>query len=187
MRCEKCLGIMLLPFYYLKPDLEEGRYRLHNNDIHDSRYQAFVSPLTTAVKRDFSPDAVGLDYGCGPGPVAAVELEKQGFTVRLYDPFFENHQENLQQQYNFIICCEVMEHFHQPAKEFRLLSDLLRPGGKLYCKTSLFTEDLNFPEWYYKNDPTHVFFYAKESLEWIRNNLGFRNLTIEPKLIVLEK
>lgn len=187
MRCKNCLGIMLLPSFYLDPDLEEGRYRLHNNDIHDSRYQAFVSPITKAVQQDFSRAAVGLDFGCGPGPVAAVELEKQGFTVRLYDPFFENHQENLQQQYDFIICCEVMEHFHKPQAEFRLLYNLLKAGGKLYCKTSLFNENISFADWYYKEDPTHVFLYTKESLEWIRSNNGFKNLRIEPKLIVLEK
>lgn len=178
---------MLLPSYFLKPETEESRYRLHNNDVHDSRYQDFVSPITKAVINDFSPAAVGLDYGCGPGPVAAVMLEKQGFTVRLYDPFFENHQENLQLQYDFIICCEVMEHFHYPRKEFQLLYNLLKPGGKLYCKTSLFTEDLDFSNWYYKNDPTHVFLYTEESLKWIRSNLGFKELSIKPKLIILEK
>lgn len=178
---------MLLPEFYIDPASEEERYRLHNNDVNDSRYQEFVSPITGTVRRDFPPNSFGLDYGCGPGPVAAVELEKQGYKLNLYDPFFANNPGALQNSYDFIICCEVMEHFHHPGKEFQLLYDLLKSGGKLYCKTSLFTKDIDFPGWYYKNDPTHVFFYTKESLEWIRSNFGFKSLHIEPKLIVFGK
>jgi hypothetical protein len=80
-----------------------------------------------------------------------------------------------------------MEHFFNPHKEFRLLARLLNPGGKLYCKTSLFNDDQDFGSWYYKNDPTHVFLYSSESLEWIKDNFKLKKLQIEPKLITFEK
>lgn len=178
---------MLLPEFYIDPTAEKNRYEEHNNDVNDLRYQKFVSPITTAVFASFPNTALGLDYGCGTGPVAAVQLQEQGYKVNLFDPFFENHPQNLQQQYDFIICCEVMEHFFNPHKEFKLLARLLTPGGKLYCKTSLFTNDQDFGPWYYKNDPTHVFLYSPESLEWIKDNFRFKNLQIEPKLLTFEK
>jgi hypothetical protein len=116
VRCDLCSGIMLLPEFYVDPTAEKNRYEEHNNDVNDPRYQKFVSPITTAVSASFPNTATGLDYGCGTGPVAAVQLQEQGYKVNLFDPFFENHPQNLQQQYDFIICCEVMEHFFDPTR-----------------------------------------------------------------------
>lgn len=187
VRCNLCRGIMLLPSCYVTPEAEKDRYEQHNNDVDDPRYRKFVSPITNAVTADFPVTAPGLDYGCGTGPVAAVQLQENGYTVNLYDPFFEDHPGNLEQQYDFIICCEVMEHFFNPQKEFRRLSGLLKPGGKLYCKTSVFSDDIDFASWYYKDDPTHVFLYSQESLEWIRDNLNFSKVKADPKLIIFGK
>ena len=82
---------------------------------------------------------------------------------------------------------EVIEHFHHPKKEFELLFNLLKPGGKLYCKTDLFSESKNFDSWGYKNDPTHVFFYHQKSILWIQKNIGFTSVKIDGRLIVFEK
>lgn len=186
-RCSNCEGIQVFPNYFEDPETEKKRYLNHNNDINDERYKNFLSPVTYRIKEDFSNDSLGLDYGCGTGPVAAVELQKVGYSVNLYDPFFEDHPEVLEKLYNFIICTEVMEHFHQPHKEFQLLFKLLKMGGKLYCKTSLYYNELDFNSWYYKNDPTHVFFYTESGLKWIKEDLGFSNLEIHPKLIIFTK
>lgn len=185
--CNNCEGIQLLPEYFISPRAEEDRYLTHNNDVEDVRYQNFVSPITSGILKDFTSKNIGLDYGCGTGPVAAKELEKKGYTVKLYDPFFHPDPAVLKKTYDFIICCEVMEHFFEPRQEFSNLSLLLNPGGKLYCKTSLYSEEVDFKSWYYKNDPTHVFFYTKRSLEWIKNNLEFNEVEIFPNLIVFSK
>src|SRR5690606_11251438 len=140
VQCEKCKAILLLPEFFLNAEVEKSRYALHNNDVTDPRYKNFVSPITSHITENFPTWSTGLDFGCGTGPVAAVELQKRGYSVKLYDPFFEDHPEVLSKKYNFIICCEVMEHFHHSHREFQLLSNLLLPGGKLYCKTILFFE-----------------------------------------------
>lgn len=186
-RCQNCGSILLLPQFFIDPEEERSRYSCHNNDIDDPRYKEFVSPITAHVIETIPLPARGLDFGCGTGPVAAVELEKKGYKVYLYDPFFADDPEVLLDKYHFIICCEVMEHFHHPFKEFQLLNRLLLPGGKLYCKTSVFSESMDFEEWYYKNDPTHVFFYTAESLNWIKDNFKFSSLQISPKVIIFEK
>lgn len=146
-----------------------------------------MSPITSRVLKDFSPKEKGLDYGCGTGPVVTTELEKEGYSIVLYDPYFYPNKEVLKTTYDFIICCEVMEHFYEPKREFSELAARLNPGGKLYCKTSIYSEEINFDNWFYKNDSTHVFFYTEKSLEWIKNNLGYKKLNIEPKIIVFSR
>ena len=183
-QCEECRAILLSPELYLSPQEEKSRYRLHNNDVNDPGYIEFVSPIIDRVRSDFKTDAVGLDFGCGTGPVITSELNKSGFQIKLYDPYFKADSKVLQDQYDFIVCCEVMEHFQAPAKEFKLLRSLLNPGGKLYCKTGIFKPEINFEDWHYKNDPTHVFFYSAETLEWIRKNLNFSKLEILDNFIV---
>ena len=80
-----------------------------------------------------------------------------------------------------------MEHFSAPKREFIELASLLKPGGKLYCKTSLYSEKIDFDNWYYKNDVTHIFFYTSKSLQWIKDNLDFSALEIHPNAIVFSK
>ena len=187
LRCQNCKAVLLHPSHFLNATSEKERYLKHTNNVDDPGYQNFVGPLVSRVLQDFSNTARGLDYGCGTGPVACIELQKHSYKINLFDPYFENHPEVLEDTYDFIICSEVMEHFNKPFEEFKRLFGLLNPGGKLYCKTSIFYEFLDFKNWYYKNDPTHVFFYSEESLKWIREHFGFHNLEIASKLIVFEK
>ncbi len=165
------------------PEEEKLRYLHHENDVNDLGYQKFSSPITSAVLRDFTPSDKGLDFGAGTGPVIAKLLTDKQFNISLYDPFFHPEAELLEQRYDYIVCCEVIEHFYSPSKEFALLKRLLKPGGKLYCMTDLYHEEVKFKSWYYKNDPTHVFFYHLQSLEHIKNKFEFSKLSIEGRLI----
>ncbi|GAA4325460.1 class I SAM-dependent methyltransferase [Pontixanthobacter gangjinensis] len=178
LQCTGCRAILLAPEFFLEAEEEKRRYSLHNNDVTDPRYIQFVNPIVEHVKQDFQPDASGLDFGCGTGPVITNELEKKGFSIKLYDPYFQPNQEVLAEKFDFIVCCEVMEHFQQPLKEFKLLRSLLKKNGKLYCKTALWDDSGNFEAWHYKNDPTHVIFYRKDTLKWIRENLDFTQVDI---------
>ena len=182
-RCDKCRSVMMDPHKYLSFSDEKKRYDQHNNDINDPGYQQFVKPLVDKVQLNHDPDARGLDYGAGPGPVASVLLKEKGYKLELYDPFYHPDQRVLKKQYDFIICCEVIEHFHFPYDQFKQLSLLLKQGGSLYCMTELYSEEINFEQWYYKNDPTHVFFYHRLALEWLRDSLRFSDLFIDGKLI----
>ena len=64
---------------------------------------------------------------------------------------------------------------------------MLKPKGSIFCLTSLYNEEIDFETWYYKNDDTHVFFYHKKALEWIRNKFDFSDFFIDGKLIKLTK
>jgi Methyltransferase domain len=186
--CSTCYGILMDPQFYLTEDEEVARYKTHNNDVNDRGYQKFVSPIVNAVKEKYNQHHhIGLDFGAGTGPVITKLLEDDGYTVKLYDPFFWNNPKTLEDKYDFIVSCEVIEHFYSPKKEFDLLFSLLNDHGTLYLKTDLYDESTNFETWYYKNDPTHVFFYHEKTLDWIKHHYGYQLLNIFNRLIQLEK
>jgi SAM-dependent methyltransferase len=183
-QCINCFGIFIEPNHRLDKIQEKLHYETHINDVDDIRYQNFVSPITSAILNDFNPQSKGLDFGAGTGPVISKVLKDNGFSIRQYDPFFHNFPELLKFQYDFIACCEVMEHFHSPQKEFELLKKMLLPNGKLYCMTELYNDNINFGNWYYKNDPTHVFIYHQKSIEFIKEHFHFSDVLINKRLII---
>lgn len=101
-----------------------------------------------------------------------------------FDPFFANLPDLLDRTYDYITCCEVIEHFHRPAIEFERLRGMLRPGGRLYCMTILHHDDIDFRNWHYRRDDTHVFVYRRETIEWITRRFDFSNVEIDGRLIV---
>lgn len=184
--CPNCKGILMNPANFVSISEEITRYKTHNNDVYDSGYQNFVKPIVNSVLTDLNITDQGLDFGCGTGPVITKLLRDKKYNITTYDPFFDNNLAALKTTYNFIVCCEVIEHFHNPFKEFKLLKSLLKPNGKLYCMTDIYNETINFKNWYYKNDETHVFFYHKHTFDWIKNNFGFSKVTVKNRLIIFE-
>jgi 2-polyprenyl-3-methyl-5-hydroxy-6-metoxy-1,4-benzoquinol methylase len=174
------------PNFYTSLENEKNRYQEHNNDINDIGYQNFVQPIVQSVLNNFKNTTQGLDFGCGTGPVITKLLRDKNYNITTYDPFFDNNTEALKKTYDFIVCCEVIEHFHHPFKEFKLLKSLLKPKGKLFCMTDLLSETVNFNKWYYKNDNTHVIFYHRNTCKWIQENIGFSKVTVSNRLIVFE-
>ena len=184
LKCNHCQAVFMQADSRLDQAQEKLRYLDHNNDVNDAGYQGFVSPIVDAVLHQHTPDQVGLDFGAGTGPVIAKLLSDNNFNIRLYDPFFHNDDPRLlEQQYDYIVCCEVMEHFYHPDKEFSLLKSLLKPNGRLYCMTDLYHDEIDFPNWYYQKDNTHVFFYHQASLNYIKQHYAFSNLTVNKRLI----
>lgn len=184
--CSTCAAVTMNSDNFLSVEQEIIRYQEHHNDVTDIRYQTFVNPIVKEVLNDFNKEAFGLDFGCGTGPVISKLLRDQNYNVATYDPFFDNNVSALKKCYDFIVCCEVIEHFHNPLKEFKLLKSLLESHGKLYCMTDLYHPSIDFDKWYYKNDDTHVIFYQEKTFEWIKEQLGFSNVTNSNRLIVFE-
>lgn len=182
-KCIGCQSVFVSPNYFLNPEEEKERYLIHNNDVYDSGYRYFVSPIIDFVVKEFSVEHCGLDFGAGTGPVITKVLGEKGYNISPYDPFFCNNIELLQKQYDFIICCEVIEHFFKPQEEFAQLRSMLKPNGKLICMTVFYSENVDFIKWYYKNDPTHVFFYHKSALSYIENAFGFSEHFVSDRLV----
>lgn len=185
--CTQCTSISMSKNCWLSESEEKKRYETHVNDVDDPRYQKFVSPIVNSILEDFTPSNKGLDFGSGTGPVITKMLRDQNYNVKTYDIFFDNNPTVLEEKYDFIACCEVIEHFYNPYKEFELLHNLLNKGGKLYCMTEMYNVESNFDTWYYKGDPSHVFFYTKKTFEWIRKEFGFEHVSFQGRMIVLKK
>ena len=185
--CGNCETVLLHPDYYLNNQEEKGRYDLHSDDVTALGYQNFVKPITDHVIAHFNREHTGLDFGCGKTEIVKYVLEQNGYAVKGYDPFYFNDISLLALKYNYITSCEVIEHLYQPREVFQQLYDMLLPNGMLILKTSLYSLDLNFEKWWYKNDPTHVTLYTQKSLEFIKEYFGFKSLEIFDKHIVLSK
>ena len=170
--CPECHGVCMNPSQRLSPDRELAEYLTHQNDIHDPRFQQYVRPLVDLIIQEQLPQNVGLDFGAGFAPVITHMLEDHGYTLNLYDPFFHPDTTTLQHTYDYIVTCEVIEHLYHPRETFLQLCNLLNRGGTLYCRTSIFTEDIDFNRWHYRKEATHVFFYRSQTIHWIAQMVG---------------
>lgn len=186
-RCPDCYSIAMHPQHYLTHEKEKARYLSHNNDVNDLGYQKFVQPVIQAVTTHTQSHHHGLDYGAGTGPVITKLLRKKGYSMTTYDPFFIPNFEALNTLYDFIICCEVAEHFHHPKCEFDRFYKLLNSGGFLFIKTEILTPNIDFPNWYYINDPTHTLFYSPSGIRRLLNRNNFQELEISPRLVIAKK
>src|SRR5665648_225714 len=83
-RCSVCRATFLDPAQRLSAEEEHARYRHHQNDPADKKYRRFLSKLADPLLQRLSPQAKGLDYGCGPGPALASMLGEAGHRVSLF-------------------------------------------------------------------------------------------------------
>ena len=166
-RCKTCLGLFTDPKSRLSPEKEKERYSLHNNDVDDPEYRKFLSKLFDPLIKKLKKESRGLDYGCGPGPALASMLREAGFSVDIYDPYFFPDESYRDKVYDFITCTEAAEHFYEPHREFNKLDRVLANKGILGVMTNFYEDTINFEDWYYRKDPTHVVFYAVKTLQCI--------------------
>lgn len=186
LKCTNCCSVFLHPQHYVSLTDEKAHYNTHNNDPFDIRYQNFVRPVITIITKHFSQKDTGLDFGSGTGSPIVKLLTDYGYTISQYDLFFHPDAAVLQKQYNYITCTETAEHFKEPYKEFLQLRKMLLSNGKLVLMTVLLDENIDFEKWYYKDDPTHVFFYHPKAFEWIKDTFGFKKITINDRVITLD-
>lgn len=172
--CLECRLISLDPAHHLSSAEERARYELHQNSPHDLEYREFLNRLLVPLLAGLRPGMRGLDYGCGPAPTISVMLHEQGYQVENYDPFFFPRHFKSTEQFDFIICTEVIEHFYTPAQEFEQISTLLKKDGIFALMTQVLEEKLDFEDWWYRRDPTHVSFYQPSTFEWLARSFNWK-------------
>lgn len=190
-RCPGCRLTFLDPDALPNREEEKAQYDLHHNDPADDSYRQFLNrlagPLIATLRDRFPEGANGLDFGCGPGPALSGMLREKGFSMQDYDPMYAPDSAPLTQQYDFIACTEVVEHFHAPGDSFALLDGLLRPGGILAIMTSWLMNDANFAHWHYRRDPTHVCFYKPATFQWLASRYGYELMLPDTNITLLRK
>lgn len=186
-RCAVCQLVFVHPDHFLSPTEERKRYDLHQNDLHDPRYRAFLSRLFTPMNQRIAPGSHGLDFGSGPGPLLKLMFEEQGHSMALYDPFYAPDRKVLNDQYDFITASEVVEHLHQPRKVLFQLWSSLKSSGSFGIMTSLHTADIDFAAWHYIRDDTHVVFFAPETMAWLSEKWHATIEMVEPNVVIFKK
>ncbi len=187
VRCQSCLLVFVPPQFYLTAADEQAEYALHNNDPADAGYRKFLSRLADPLCQRLGANLKGLEFGCGPGPALAQLLEERGHRIELYDHFFAANEAVWMADYDFITATEVVEHLHQPGWELQRLWRQLRPGGYLGLMTKLVQDHEAFSRWHYKNDPTHVCFFSRQTFEWLAEQLGAQLAILAADVILLRK
>ncbi len=165
--CLFCFAKFLDSCHFLSKQDEYAHYCTHQNEIYDPQYRKFLSKLSVPLKRSLTNHKVGLDYGCGPGPALASMLEEDGYQMHKYDPFFFPNEKIFSTQFDFITCTETVEHFYNPKSVFIIFDKILKPAGIIAIMTNFLKKDLNFENWYYRQDPTHVVFYSINTFKTI--------------------
>ncbi len=172
-RCESCHSVHVPERFHLTESQELERYALHDNDDSDSGYRNYLSGVISSIDKltgDISAMRV-LDYGSGENAVMTTILKERGVDAFAYDPNYEPLS-TINGQFDLIIACESSEHFRNPREEFKQILTHLKPNGYLYLRTELLGTTPYFSAWYYKNDPTHIFFYSKLTFEYLADQFG---------------
>lgn len=166
-RCEQCFLVFVLPQYRLTSTEEKLVYDQHENSPADPGYRKFLEQVFVPVSQRLSKQSNGLDFGSGPGPTLSLMFEEIGHNMQIYDPFYAPDLSVLKLKYEFITATEVVEHLHHPGKELDLLWSCLKQDGVLGIMTKRVLNQPAFTTWHYKNDPTHVCFFAIETFQWL--------------------
>lgn len=172
LSCFRCKLVFMSKTHHLNDAEEKLRYDAHQNYPNDKHYQAFLSQVLNPViahlkKQGFNTSkasAKGLDFGCGPGSTLSLMFERQRYQVDLFDKFYANNPAVFKQSYHFIAATEVVEHLSAPNVELRRLFGCLKKGGVLAIMTQMRDDKTDFATWYYKNDPTHICFFSKNTM-----------------------
>lgn len=186
-RCRHCALVFVSAGQRLDRDAEKAIYDLHENDPSDTGYRRFLSRISEPLGQWLDGNRKGLDFGCGPGPLLAAMMEEQGHRMSVYDHFYAADLSVFDVAYDFITATEVVEHLFDPAAELHRLWCCLKPGGVLAVMTKLVIDRQAFANWHYKNDPTHVCFFSRETFEWLAEELGGEVRFVDKDVIFLQK
>lgn len=171
--CSACHLLFKDPATWLAPDAERARYALHDNRPDDPGYVTHLHRLADPVISLTPLGARGLDFGCGPSPVLGDILSASGRPTASYDPYFFPTDALLAERYDFVTCCEVLEHVREPLAVLRQLRGLLHRSGILAIMTGL-RDDVQDPTtWWYLRDPTHICFYSRATFAWLGEHCQF--------------
>lgn len=193
-RCGVCDLIFVLPEEQLTPDIEKSRYDLHENNPKDIRYREFLGKMFVPIQEEMNRKRVpgtghqvtGLDFGSGPGPTLSIMFEEVGFDMNIYDKFYCTDVSVFDRKYDFITATEVFEHLRDPLLEIERSIGCLKDDGVFGVMTKM-TDGVDFVNWGYKNDDTHICFYSEKTFQWIGEKFGLSVEFVGCDVVLLRK
>ena len=183
MQCDSCNLVSVADEFLLSSTDEKSIYDRHENNSDDEGYRKFLSRAFDPLKERVSNNAVGLDFGCGPGPTISQMGNEIGMKIENYDLYYFNYPALLQQKYDFVILTEVIEHIADSASLLQQLNSILKPNATLAIMTKRVVNHQRFKNWHYKNDLTHIRFYSIKTFEWIAKKLNWQLEIIDKDVV----
>lgn len=185
--CVNCGYIWLDPCARLSPESEKSRYSLHQNSLEKEGYLDHLGQLANPVFDLLQPkDKMGLDFGCGPIEGMKHLGKVRGIYIESYDPFFfPRSWETSDSVFDFLLCCEAIEHFYWPGRELALMKKITRDDSIWGFKSSLVPSKEAFGRWYYRSDSSHVGFFSPRSIEWMAARWGKSIYRLEASIWIL--
>jgi 2-polyprenyl-3-methyl-5-hydroxy-6-metoxy-1,4-benzoquinol methylase len=140
---------------------------MHDNSESNSGYVRFLNAVAeTAIS--YTPENGSiLDFGCGKNAVLAGILSKKGVRCDSYDPLFNYSIDFSDKHYDTIILCEVIEHIRNLHEDLSLIQKLTKQDSKVIIRTQRYPSLESFPQWWYRQDSTHLNFFSDKALEYI--------------------
>lgn len=171
-QCSECDLVFADPSSWPSRSEEHSEYDLHENNVNDPGYNRFLARMVAPICERIPAPGRILDFGCGPAPALAQQLSEVGFSVSLYDTFYQPNADALNHSYDCIVMTEVIEHLHDPKSLLPTLWQQVGHGGCLAIMTQRVISSAAFKTWPYKNDPTHVCFYTEKTFHELAARLG---------------
>ncbi len=172
IRCNDCQLIFVPPEAFITADEEKKRYALHDNTPDNIEYVHYLKNVAEELHRIPLTSPKVLDYGSGPEKVLTDILLKKGVDCTAFDPLYDIVFEIENNIFDIVILCEVVEHMRDIRKEAALIKTILKPQGYVMIRTELFREGVDFVNWWYLRDPTHINFFSKASMQRFGEKLG---------------
>ena len=187
IHCLDCDLIYVESKYHLSGLDEKEVYDQHENKPSDLGYRKFLSRVFDPMCERIQAGSKGLDFGSGPGPTLSLMFTELGHEMSIYDKFYADDRSVFQEEYDFISTTEVIEHIALPRPELQRLWSCLKPGGVLGIMTKFATGEADFSKWHYKNDPTHITFYSRESFNYLAQQLKAEIDFVGNDVVILQK
>lgn len=183
--CEDCDFYYMNDACFLEDEDERSRYLNHQNDPEEIRYAQYLNQILDTIKPFIDQSMIGLDYGTGPTVSLARVLTQQGYQCDYYDKYF--FPKINQNQYDYLILCEVIEHFKHLSTELNNLKNLVTYSKCIFIKTQMCLDKEFFKNWYYPRDPTHVIFFTEKSMDILAKKLEMNLVKLSKNIFMLSK
>jgi hypothetical protein len=183
--CQNCFLIFKDQKIFLTPEAENKRYQSHCNIANDEGYINFLNKLAIPLRPFLKKEFHSLDYGCGPYSQMSKLIENEVSSSSIYDPLFFPSEQICKSQFDVVTCTEVVEHFKIPSADWTQLISTVKSEGILGVMTQFYNDSINFKDWWYKNDPTHIMFYREETLEYMAAKFQLKILYNDHRSVII--
>lgn len=187
--CEICYLIFVPEKFHCTSHEEKKRYDHHQNFPNSKGYLDYEKWMSEFLLWSCPQALQGniLDYGCGPYPLLHHLLKTQELECENYDLYFFPNNQIMPQSYDNIFASEVIEHFRHPFEDWKKMLCFLKKGGSLFLRTSLWDHRVDWINWSYRRDLTHVTFYHEKTFLYLSHTMGLTLKRIANDKIEMQK